>query len=55
MDFEPSERAKDYLERVKRFMSEHILPAEARYHEELRATAQGGDWKTWRVPPSWRN
>ncbi|WNZ66076.1 acyl-CoA dehydrogenase family protein [Myxococcus sp. MxC21-1] len=51
MDFEPSERAKDYLERVKRFMSEHILPAEARYHEELRPTAQGGDWKTWRVPP----
>lgn len=50
MDFEPSERAKDYLERVKRFMSEHILPAEARYHEELRATALGGDWKTWRVP-----
>ncbi|MFP2959867.1 acyl-CoA dehydrogenase family protein [Myxococcus sp. 1LA] len=51
MDFEPSERGKDYLERVKRFMSEHILPAEARYHEELRATAQGGDWTTWRVPP----
>ncbi|GHG65181.1 acyl-CoA dehydrogenase family protein [Comamonas sp. JC664] len=50
MDFEPSERGKDYLESVKRFMSEHILPAEARYHEELRATAQGGDWKTWRVP-----
>jgi acyl-CoA dehydrogenase len=51
MDFEPSAKAKDYLDRVKRFMNEHILPVEARYWEEVHATHAGGDWRKWRVPP----
>jgi acyl-CoA dehydrogenase len=50
MNFEPSARSKDYLERVQRFMREHLEPAEAVYREQLHATAQAGDWKTWRVP-----
>ncbi|MFP2905713.1 acyl-CoA dehydrogenase family protein [Pyxidicoccus sp. 3LFB2] len=50
MDFEPSARTKDYLERIKRFMREHIDPVEARYREEVNATCQAGDWKTWKVP-----
>jgi acyl-CoA dehydrogenase len=50
MDFEPSARTKDYLERLKRFMREHIDPAEARYREEVQATCQAGDWRTWKVP-----
>ncbi|AGC47782.1 acyl-CoA dehydrogenase [Myxococcus stipitatus DSM 14675] len=49
MDFEPSARSKDYLERVKRFMREHIEPAEPRYHQEIQAAARAGDWKTWPV------
>ncbi len=51
MDFEPSARTKDYLERVQRFMSEHIEPVEARYWEEVRATNPTGDWRTWKVHP----
>jgi acyl-CoA dehydrogenase len=50
MDFEPSARTKDYLERIKRFMREHVDPVEARYREEVNATCHGGDWKTWKVP-----
>jgi len=50
MDFEPSARTKDYLERLRRFMREHIEPAEARYRDEVHATCQAGDWKTWKVP-----
>ncbi|WP_164009653.1 acyl-CoA dehydrogenase family protein [Pyxidicoccus trucidator] len=50
MDFEPSARTKDYLERIKRFMREHIDPVEARYRDEVNATCHGGDWKTWKVP-----
>ncbi|MFL5348370.1 MAG: acyl-CoA dehydrogenase family protein [Hyalangium sp.] len=51
MDFEPSARTKDYLERVRRFMSEHIIPVEARYWEEVRATNPGGNWRQWRIHP----
>ncbi|MCP3142883.1 acyl-CoA dehydrogenase family protein [Pyxidicoccus xibeiensis] len=50
MDFEPSARTKDYLERIKRFMREHIEPVEPRYQEEVHATCKGGDWTTWKVP-----
>ncbi|MCP3101178.1 acyl-CoA dehydrogenase family protein [Myxococcus sp. K15C18031901] len=49
MDFEPSARSKDYLERVKRFMREHVEPNEARYHQEVFESARAGDWKTWPV------
>jgi acyl-CoA dehydrogenase len=50
MDFEPSARTKDYLERLKRFMREHIEPAEARYRDDVHATCVAGDWTTWKVP-----
>ncbi len=50
MDFEPSARTKDYLERIQRFMREHIDPVEARFRDEVNATCHGGDWKTWKVP-----
>ena len=31
MNFEPTERAKEYVERVTAFMDEHVYPAEAVY------------------------
>ncbi|TQF17657.1 acyl-CoA dehydrogenase [Myxococcus llanfairpwllgwyngyllgogerychwyrndrobwllllantysiliogogogochensis] len=49
MNFEPSAKAKDYLERVKQFMREHIEPAEERYYQEVMEASRGGDWKTWPV------
>ena len=45
MDFEYSARAKGLLERLERFMDEHIYPSEARYHLELQEnTAAGKKW-----------
>ncbi len=40
MDFELSDRCKDFQERLEAFMDERVYPAEAVYEEQLRA---GGD------------
>jgi acyl-CoA dehydrogenase len=40
MDFELTDRAKDYVERVQAFMDERIYPAEAVYEEQM---LQAGD------------
>jgi alkylation response protein AidB-like acyl-CoA dehydrogenase len=50
MDFEPSPRSKDFLERTRRFMREHIQPVEQRYWQEVAGRCRGGDWKSWEVP-----
>jgi alkylation response protein AidB-like acyl-CoA dehydrogenase len=51
MDFTPSPRTADFLERVKRFMAAHLEPVEAALWAEVRRAHPGGDWRTWRVPP----
>lgn len=48
MDFEHSEKAKHYMERVRRFLDDHIIPAERTYFAELVHT---DDFRKWRVPP----
>jgi acyl-CoA dehydrogenase len=35
MNFEPSAKAREYLDRVQRFMHEHVYPNESRYAEEV--------------------
>jgi acyl-CoA dehydrogenase len=37
MDFQPSERTRDFQERLTAFMDERVHPAEAVYEEQLRA------------------
>ena len=37
MDFELTDRCKDYQGRVQAFMDEHIYPNESTYHEQLAA------------------
>jgi acyl-CoA dehydrogenase len=51
MDFLPSPKSVEYVERVRRFMREHIAPVEQRYWRELRAMNPDGDWRTWRIHP----
>lgn len=51
MDFTPSARTVEYVERVRRFMHEHVVPVEHRYWAEVRAANPGGDWRTWTVHP----
>ncbi len=51
MDFEPSRRSDEFLQRTRRFMREHILPVEERYWGEIAARRNGGDWRRWEVHP----
>lgn len=46
MNFDHSPRAKDYLQQVKNFMQQHILPAEAEYYAHLAEPGQ-----KWTIPP----
>jgi alkylation response protein AidB-like acyl-CoA dehydrogenase len=51
MNFEPSAKSRDFLERVTRFMDEEIVPIEAQHWAEVRALNEGGDWTKWRIHP----
>jgi acyl-CoA dehydrogenase len=51
MDFEPSARTQDYLQRIRDFMRSHIEPMEAGYWEEVHQRRNGGDWTQWRIDP----
>ncbi|MCC6848895.1 MAG: acyl-CoA dehydrogenase family protein [Deltaproteobacteria bacterium] len=48
MDFEHSERARDYIAHVDRFVRERILPSEETYLSQLSGSP---DWRQWRIPP----
>lgn len=51
MNFESSARSREYLERVQRFMADHIEPVETKYWHEVHQTNPDGDWTRWRVHP----
>ena len=51
MNFEPSARSADLLDRVKHFIRQHIRPAERDYWAQIHAQHHGGDWRAWRIPP----
>ncbi|MDP1830226.1 MAG: acyl-CoA dehydrogenase family protein [Archangium sp.] len=51
MNFEPSARSRDFLERVQRFMAEHLEPVEAKYWREVHDNNATGDWQAWRIHP----
>ncbi|HEU4410854.1 MAG TPA: acyl-CoA dehydrogenase family protein [Polyangiaceae bacterium] len=51
MDFTPSPKSAAYVERVRRFVRDHVAPVEPRYWAEVRAQNPGGDWRAWRVHP----
>src|SRR4051812_3761644 len=36
MDFEPSERCREFTERLQAFMEEHVYPAEPIYEQQLQ-------------------
>ncbi|AIY47997.1 acyl-CoA dehydrogenase family protein [Mycolicibacterium fortuitum] len=42
MDFEPSDRAQEYLERVNAFIDCRVAPAESRYEQQRRDLAAAG-------------
>jgi alkylation response protein AidB-like acyl-CoA dehydrogenase len=50
MHFELTERSRDFQQRVRAFVREHVLPIEHAHFAELEAARNGGDWRRWRVP-----
>ena len=52
MNFEPSPRSREFLERVSQFIVEHIEPIEAQYWREVHENNPTGDWTKWRVHPT---
>ncbi len=48
MDFEHSERAREYIAQTERFIRECVVPNEATYVGQLAHT---DDWRRWRIPP----
>jgi acyl-CoA dehydrogenase len=51
MDFTPSARTTEYVERVRHFIRTHLRPAERQYRQDVKRDAFGGDWRRWTVPP----
>ncbi|MGJ7900881.1 acyl-CoA dehydrogenase family protein [Lysobacter sp. 1R34A] len=51
MDFAPSARTVEHLQRLRGFIAEHIEPFEARYRRENAELNAGADWRRWRVHP----
>ena len=48
MDFAHSERARQVMEQVERFVRERVVPNEQTYLDQLEHT---DDWRRWRIPP----
>ncbi|MBW2528374.1 MAG: acyl-CoA dehydrogenase family protein [Deltaproteobacteria bacterium] len=48
MDFEHSERAKQVMAQVQRFVSERVVPNHSTYRDQL---VGGPDWTKWTIPP----
>ncbi|MFO0594697.1 MAG: acyl-CoA dehydrogenase family protein [Myxococcaceae bacterium] len=51
MNFEPTAKSREVLEKVKQFMAEEIEPIEHRHWEEVRALNPTGDWTKWKIHP----
>jgi len=50
MEFKPSPRCQDALDRVTAFVNSHVAPAEASILGEMREQNHGGNWVKWKVP-----
>jgi acyl-CoA dehydrogenase len=51
MDFEPSRKTVVTLERMRRFLREHVEPVEAEHAREVREANPDGNWRSWTVSP----
>lgn len=51
MNFEPSQKSKETLEKVQHFIRTELEPIERKHWEEVRQLNEGGDWKKWRIHP----
>jgi alkylation response protein AidB-like acyl-CoA dehydrogenase len=49
MDFAPSPKTREYSQRLREFLDEHVAPREAEYRRQNAANA-GAEWTRWQVP-----
>ncbi|HEX7705330.1 MAG TPA: acyl-CoA dehydrogenase family protein [Thermoanaerobaculia bacterium] len=52
MDFEPSPRTSELLDRLRSFIADSIAPMEQQYFAGLRERNHGGDWTKWTLAPA---
>ncbi|GAC14345.1 acyl-CoA dehydrogenase family protein [Aliiglaciecola lipolytica] len=51
MHFEHSQKAQDYLARLKKFMQENIYPIERKIYAEMEEINPTGEWQKWKLHP----
>ena len=51
MNFEPSKKSHEYLQRLKAFMQEHVFPFERDYIEFHKQNNADGNWQSWTEHP----
>lgn len=51
MDFTPSPKARDYLERTRAFFATHIEPVADDIRRQNRELNRGTDWTRWQTVP----
>jgi hypothetical protein len=51
MDFQPSQKSQEYLNRLKEFMKEYVYPFEREYVEFHKEHNADGDWTKWNEHP----
>lgn len=51
MDFQPSERSRDFQHRVREFITAHVLPIEHSFNQQIENARHRGEWGSWEVPP----
>jgi acyl-CoA dehydrogenase len=49
MDFRHSPRCQDYVNRVRKFVTDVIRPVEIEHFTQMMARGNGGDWTKWKV------
>lgn len=51
MDFTPSARTEELLQRLRTFAQEEVAPVERAWHAEMREANRGANFETWSVSP----
>lgn len=52
MNFNPSPKSQEYLERLQAFMNEHVYPQERDILTTNRRINESADWTQWCIPPA---
>lgn len=51
MNFQPSQKSQDFLDRLRAFMDQHIYPFEREYMDYHKKNNPGGQWQNWTEYP----